>query len=119
MKEHGYTFVELIVALFVLTLLIAFIYPVLTVFKSSAVEKGTHLTGLWLAQGEMERQLDMETKSGRAEGVKAIENEGTVYLVHWERKPVNERLDLVDVNVSWYVGEKKRELLLERYVRSK
>lgn len=113
--QDGWTYVELIVAMAIFTLLIAAVYPVLTVFKTADVEKKARLYALWLGQDVIERHI--ADVPGEQTGEETVQAEQITFNVKWERTPTKGDVEKVDVTVSWKIAEKKeRTLFLERYV---
>lgn len=115
-REGGWTYLELIIALMVFSLLVVTVYPLLTVFNASDVEKKKNLQALWLGQAEMERQIAVASGGRLAEGRETVQLDRDAYEVSWKREPVGDNLDLAEVKVRWHIRERPREIHLERYI---
>lgn len=115
-SEQGWTYLEFVVALMVFSLLIVLVYPLLTVFKTSDLEKQMHLQALWLGQEAMERQIAIVSSGQTTNGRETVRLDQHDYDVLWERKQIREGLDWVEVNILWKTGNKQREIQLERYI---
>lgn len=116
--EGGWSYLEFIIALMILSLLIIIVYPLFTVFKAAHVEKRTHLQALWLGQEAVERQMAVRLEEREAEGGETVHIKRDEYEVSWRRERLETELDRVEVKVRWQVGDSPRELHLERYIAS-
>lgn len=115
-SENGWTYLEFVVALMVFSLLIVLVYPLLTVFKSSDIEKQTHLQALWLGQETVERHMSVVSESEKNSGRETVRLDQYDYDIVWKRHNVRDGIDSVEVSVLWKTGYKQRELHLERYI---
>lgn len=115
-SENGWTYVEFVVSLMIFSLLIVMVHPLLIVFKASDVEKQMNLQALWLAQEAVERQMGVTTSDRKSAGRMAVKLDQGEYEVKWNRKQAGDGLDWVEVKVLWQIGDKQRELRLERYI---
>lgn len=113
--EAGWTYLEFVGALMVFSLLITLIYPILTVFKYSDLEKQMHLQALWLGQEAVERQIGF-VSDVQTSGKETVQLDQHLYEVIWSREPVKDGLETVEVNVLWQIGSKSREMRFERYI---
>lgn len=115
-REGGWTYVELIVALLILSVLTASVYPLITTFHTSDVERERQLQALWVGQMAIERQMAITSTNRQTEGRETFRLDRHVYDVVWKRRSVRDGLDAVEVKVAWKVQDQSRELRLERYV---
>lgn len=115
-SERGWTYLEFVIALMVFSLLVGLVYPLLTVFMTSDVEKEMHLQALWLGQEAVERQLAINPGNQTVRLQDQITLDDREYDIFLTREAEEPGLDRVEVNVIWEVGNKARELTLERYI---
>lgn len=115
-NERGWTYLEFVIALMVFSLLIGLAYPMLTVFTTADIEKEMHLQALWLGQEAVERQLANKSSNQTERLRNQVMLDWHEYDISLMRETEQPGLDRVEVNVTWEVGNKVRELTLERYI---
>lgn len=115
-SERGWTYLEFVIAFMVFSLLLGLIYPLLIVFMTSNVEKEMHLQALWLGQEAVERQLAISPSSQTMHRQDQMTLDDREYAISITREAEEQGLDRVEVNVTWEIGNKARELTLERYI---
>lgn len=116
--EGGWTLIESVSAIMVITLLIALISPILTTFNVADQAQQGRMQALGLAQEAMEQQLGTAPPEMRpVYGSETVRLDGQEYAVIWERRELDSNMDVVEVEVSWQIGEgRQRPVRLERAI---
>lgn len=111
--QKGYTVMELMMALFVFGLIIAFIHPLFQTMMANAREQSTLLEVNQQLTTQMEKLIATCSSDQKGTSKQKINGSHLTMRIKWDCKKINESLMQISVEVEWknQKGELKRRKL--------